>query len=112
MTIGLVADNHYDTFPAGEKAPCEPMPHWLREQQQRTTTSTKRRYDIAKDKMDEAIDVFNNHAGMTLVVNLGDLVNNDLMWNLKPILDAFNRECATLLLDWKSRSPRPQRPVR
>lgn len=59
ITIGLVADSHYDTFPAGEKAPWEPLPHWFREQVQRTTTTTKRRYDIAKDKMDEAISVFN-----------------------------------------------------
>ena len=91
MTIGLVADNHYDTFPAGEKAPWESMAHWLQGQVHRTTTVSKRRYDVAKDKMDEAVDVFNMIPEMSLVVNLGDLVNNDLMWNLRPILDSFNR---------------------
>lgn len=90
VRIGLVADNHYDTFPAGEKAPWQPMKSWLEGQKQRTTTTTKRRYDIAKDKMLEAVDVFNRADNVTFVVNLGDLVNNDLMWNLKPILDAFN----------------------
>jgi hypothetical protein len=91
MTIGLVADNHYDTFPAGEKAPWEPLPHWFKGQIQRTTNTNKRRYDIARDKMDEAIEVFNMIPEMTMVVNLGDLVNNDMMWNLRPILDSFNR---------------------
>lgn len=91
ITIGLVADSHYDTFPAGEKAPWEPLPNWFRGQVQRTTTTTKRRYDIAKDKMDESIDVFNAIPEMTLVVNLGDLVNNDMMWNLPHILDRFNQ---------------------
>jgi hypothetical protein len=90
LTIGLVADSHYDTFPAGEKAPWEPLPNWFRGQVQRTTTTSKRRYDIAKDKMDEAIGVFNAIPEMTLVVNLGDLVNNDMMWNLPQILDRFN----------------------
>ncbi|CUG82370.1 serine threonine protein phosphatase, putative [Bodo saltans] len=90
VTIGLVADSHYDTFPAGEKAPWEPLPNWFRGQVQRTTTTTKRRYDIAKDKMDESIGVFNAIPEMTLVVNLGDLVNNDMMWNLPHILDRFN----------------------
>lgn len=91
LSIGLVADNHYDTFPAGEKAPWEPMPHWLQGQVKRTTNTNKRRYDIAKDKMDEAIDVFNRIPDLSLVVNLGDIVNNDVMWNLRPILDSFNR---------------------
>ncbi|EKF31237.1 serine/threonine protein phosphatase, putative [Trypanosoma cruzi marinkellei] len=91
LTMGLVADSHYDTFPAGEKAPWETMQHWLREQQQRTTASTVRRYDLARDKMDEAIGLFNRVADMDVVVNLGDLVNNNLMWNLRPILDSFNR---------------------
>lgn len=91
ITIGLVADSHYDTFPAGEKAPWEPLSHWFRGQVQRTTTTSKRRYDIAKDKMDESISVFNAIPQMTLVVNLGDLVNNDMMWNLPPILDRFNQ---------------------
>jgi hypothetical protein len=128
MVIGLVADNHYDAFPAGEKAPWQPMDKWLEEQQRRTTTITKRRYDIARDKMIEAVDAFNRVAtgndarynehfsplrpptlrrpttadlaardrwrteatNMTAVVNLGDLVNNGIMWNLRPILDAFN----------------------
>ena len=91
FTFGLVADNHYDTFPSGEKAPWQPMNHWFNEQVKRTTNHNKRRYDLAKDKMDEAIDVFNRCGeNMTLVVNLGDLVNNDLMWNLRPILDSFN----------------------
>lgn len=90
MSFGLVADNHYDTFPAGEKAPWQPMDHWMKEQVRRTTTTTKRRYDVARDKMIEAINVFNSVMNLTFVVNLGDLVNNDLMWNLKPILDAFN----------------------
>ena len=126
ITFGLVADSHYDTFPAGEKAPWEPMKHWLQEQAQRTTTHSKRRYDVAKDKMEESVEVFNKlyHDGgqgplwpahlrlgthrndsatkepvnetepgrrMDMVVNLGDLVNNDLMWNLRPVLDVFNR---------------------
>lgn len=91
LTIGLVADSHYDTFPAGEKAPWEPLPHWFQEQIRRTTNSNKRRYDIAKDKMDETVEVFNAVTDMAFAVNLGDLVNNDLMWNLKPILDSFNR---------------------
>ncbi len=93
-TIGLVADNHYDTFPAGEKAPWQPMNSWLQGQVQRTSTTTKRRYDIAKDKMLESVEVFNKISDprpLTFAVNLGDLVNNDLMWNLKPILDAFNQ---------------------
>lgn len=93
VTIGLVADNHYDTFPAGEKAPWEPMNHWLQEQARRTSTPLKRRYDLARDKMLEAVDVFNridDPRPLTFAVNLGDLVNNDMMWNLKPILDAFN----------------------
>lgn len=94
MRIGLVADNHYDTFPAGEKAPWQPLPHWFQEQIRRTTNVNKRRYDVARDKMDEAIDVFNRVENMTMVVNLGDLVNNDLMWNLRPILDSFNRATA------------------
>jgi hypothetical protein len=91
IRIGLVADNHYDTFPAGEQAPWQPLKNWFDEQRKRTTTTTKRRYDVAKDKMVEAVDVFNRAKGMTFAVNLGDLVNNDLMWNLKPILDAFNQ---------------------
>ncbi|RNF25941.1 putative serine/threonine protein phosphatase [Trypanosoma conorhini] len=91
LTMGLVADTHYDTFPAGEKAPWETMQHWLREQRKRTTTTTLRRYDVAKDKLDEAIALFNRVPDMNVVVNLGDLVNNDLMWNLRPILDSFNR---------------------
>ena len=80
VTIALVADNHYDTFPAGEKAPWQPMNKWLEEQVRRTTTQTKRRYDIAKDKMLEAVDVFNRikDPGVTFAVNLGDLVNNGL----------------------------------
>jgi hypothetical protein len=91
FSIGLVADNHYDTFPAGEKAPWQPMDHWYREQAKRTTTTTKRRYDLAKDKMLETADVFNRVGGaMAFAVNLGDLINNDVMWNLRPILDAFN----------------------
>ncbi|EAN92740.1 serine/threonine protein phosphatase, putative [Trypanosoma cruzi] len=91
LTMGLVADTHYDTFPAGEKAPWETMHQWLREQRQRTTAWTVRRYDLARDKMDEAIGLFNRVADMDVVVNLGDLVNNNLMWNLRPILDSFNR---------------------
>ncbi|ORC92678.1 serine/threonine protein phosphatase [Trypanosoma theileri] len=91
LTIGLVADNHYDTFPAGEKAPWESMHHWLIEQRKRTTTTKLRRYDVAKDKMDEAVGLFNSIPDMNVVVNLGDLVNNDMMWNLKPILDSFHR---------------------
>ena len=107
FAVGLVADNHYDTFPAGEQAPWEPTKSWLRGQVQRTTTTTKRRYDLAKDKMLEAVTVFNQYQHfdsrgvgrpassvggprMAFSVNLGDLVNNDLMWNLRPILDAFN----------------------
>ncbi len=91
LTVGLVADNHYDTFPAGEQAPWEPDGHWLQEQLQRVSNPKKRRYDVAKDKMDEAVDVFNRVENLTFVVNLGDLVNNDMMWNLRPILDSFNR---------------------
>lgn len=92
VTVGLVADNHYDTYPAGEKAPWEPMDHWLRGQVQRTSTTTKRRYDVARDKMLETVEVFNAMGDdLTFAVNLGDLVNNDLMWNLRPILDAFNQ---------------------
>jgi predicted phosphodiesterase len=90
VRVGLVADNHYDTFPVGEKAPWQSMKSWFEEQRRRMTTTTKRRYDIAKDKMLEAVSVFNRAEGTTFVVNLGDLVNNDLMWNLRPILDAFN----------------------
>ncbi|KEG15169.1 serine/threonine protein phosphatase [Trypanosoma grayi] len=91
LTLGLITDSHYDTFPAGEKAPWESMHHWLHEQRKRTTTTTLRRYDLARDKMDEAISLFNSVTDMNLVVNLGDLVNNDLMWNLKPILDSYHR---------------------
>jgi predicted phosphodiesterase len=90
VRIGLVADNHYDTFPVGEKAPWQSLKSWFEEQRRRMTTTTKRRYDIAKDKLLEAVHVFNAAQGTTFVVNLGDLVNNDLMWNLRPILDAFN----------------------
>ncbi|RNF11689.1 putative serine/threonine protein phosphatase [Trypanosoma rangeli] len=91
LTMGLVADTHYDTFPVGEKAPWETMRHWMREQRKRTTTTTLRRYDVAKDKLDEAIAFFNRVPDMNVIVNLGDLVNNDLMWNLRPILDSLNR---------------------
>ena len=117
LTFGLVADSHYDTFPAGEKAPWQPLGHWFHEQRKRTTTTSKRRYDLSLDKMEETVMVFNrlfdtdggssngkkselnasinpfNDKGhrprFDFACNLGDLVNNDLMWNLKPILDAF-----------------------
>jgi predicted phosphodiesterase len=91
VSFGLVADNHFDTFPAGEQAPWEPDDHWKHEQVKRTTTVTGRRYDLAVDKMDETINFFNTRKDLDFVMNLGDIVNNDLMWNLKPILDSFNR---------------------
>jgi len=28
---------------------------------------------------------------LNFLMNLGDIVNNDLMWNPKPILDSFNK---------------------
>lgn len=134
LTFGLVTDSHYDTFPAGEKAPWQPLAHWFHEQRKRTTTTSKRRYDIALDKMEETVGVFNrlfltdgggisgeehprdakpsmdeddlrgkgrgpvnpfasigHRPRLDFACNLGDLVNNDLMWNLKPILDSFGK---------------------
>jgi len=41
--------------------------------------------------MDEAVAFFNTRKDLNFLINLGDIVNNDLMWNLKPILDSFNK---------------------
>eukprot|EP00758_Cryptobia_borreli_P005082 Tbor_TRINITY_DN4727_c1_g1::TRINITY_DN4727_c1_g1_i6::g.16891::m.16891 len=121
LTFGLVADSHYDTFPAGEKAPWQSLNNWYKHQRDQITLGDGRRYDLNKDKMQEVVDVFNKlydgdkmtselkqHAKsetegriygrlsgnesrrMDLVVNLGDLINNNGMRNLKTIMDIFN----------------------
>ena len=110
FAIGLVSDTHYDTFPAGETPDWETQTAWTREQAKRVGGGYKtRRYDMCRDKMREAATVFNYYATsaeeakikrtdddntdtssrLAFVVNLGDLINNNLLWNADPILEVF-----------------------
>eukprot|EP00754_Rhynchopus_humris_P051412 Rhum_TRINITY_DN9539_c0_g1::Rhum_TRINITY_DN9539_c0_g1_i1::g.33779::m.33779 len=88
LTFGLIADPHANVK---HRQPwwCD-LPCWKKELKLAASSKGRKHAGVLK-KIEESVEVLSRVPGISFSVNMGDLCDMDLLVNMPPVLDIWNR---------------------